>query len=75
MDIDASCEEVFDVIHDYGIRLQWDTLLSKACIVDGRPRKLLLGCVRSAWADRLSRGLEWRLFTSVSIGPAWRRFG
>jgi hypothetical protein len=34
-DIAAPCEEVFDVIHDYNIRLSWDTLLSKACIVDG----------------------------------------
>jgi hypothetical protein len=35
VDIDAPCQDVFDVIHDYGIRLRWDTLLSKACIVDG----------------------------------------
>ena len=35
VDIDASCEEVFDAIHDYRIRLRWDTLLSRACIVDG----------------------------------------
>ena len=34
VDIDAPCEQVFDVIHDYRIRLRWDTLLSKACIVD-----------------------------------------
>jgi len=34
VEIEASCEAVFDVIHDYGIRLRWDTLLSKACIVD-----------------------------------------
>ena len=38
VDIDASCQAVFDVIHDYGIRLHWDTLLSKACIVDGSAR-------------------------------------
>ena len=35
IDIAAPCERVFDVVHDYGIRLQWDTLLSKACITDG----------------------------------------
>jgi hypothetical protein len=35
VEIDASCAAVFDVIHDYGIRLHWDTLLSKAMIVDG----------------------------------------
>ena len=34
VDILASCQEVFDVIHDYDIRLQWDTLLSQACILD-----------------------------------------
>ncbi|MCX6606862.1 MAG: SRPBCC family protein [Acidobacteria bacterium] len=34
VEIEASCGAVFDVIHDYGIRLRWDTLLSKACIVD-----------------------------------------
>jgi Polyketide cyclase / dehydrase and lipid transport len=36
VDIDSSCEEVFDVVHDYGIRLQWDTLLSEARILDER---------------------------------------
>ena len=35
IDIGAPCERVFDVVHDYGIRLRWDTLLSKACITDG----------------------------------------
>ncbi len=35
VDIEADCQEVFDVIHDYSIRLRWDTLLSKASIVDG----------------------------------------
>jgi hypothetical protein len=38
VDIDANCQRVFDVIHDYSIRLRWDTLLSKACIVDGSPQ-------------------------------------
>jgi hypothetical protein len=35
VDIEAGCEEVFDVVHDYQIRLEWDTLLSEAVIVDG----------------------------------------
>ena len=38
VEIDAPCQEVFDLIHDYGVRLRWDTLLSKACIVDGSKR-------------------------------------
>jgi hypothetical protein len=31
----ASCTAVFNLIHDYGRRLEWDTLLSKACLLDG----------------------------------------
>ena len=30
----ASCEEVFDLVHDYSRRLQWDTLL-RAAFVEG----------------------------------------
>lgn len=33
--INASCESVFDLIHDYDRRLQWDTLLRKAYLCDG----------------------------------------
>ncbi|HEX5037445.1 MAG TPA: SRPBCC family protein [bacterium] len=29
------CAEVFDLVHDYGRRLEWDTLLRKACLLDG----------------------------------------
>jgi hypothetical protein len=43
VDINAPCELVFDVVHDYGIRLQWDTLLSKACIVDEGATRAGLG--------------------------------
>lgn len=35
VDVAASCTAVFDLIHDYGRRLEWDTLLSKACLLDG----------------------------------------
>src|ERR1043166_3409322 len=31
--IEASCEAVFDLIHDYSQRLRWDTLLSQAVIL------------------------------------------
>jgi hypothetical protein len=34
-DIPASCEEVFDLVHNYGQRLQWDTLLSEAYMEHG----------------------------------------
>jgi hypothetical protein len=33
--IRASCEAVFDLIHDYDRRLQWDSLLRKAYLCDG----------------------------------------
>jgi hypothetical protein len=36
--IPASCEEVFDLLHDYERRLMWDTLLSAACLTDGWQR-------------------------------------
>jgi len=31
----ASCDEVFDLLHDYDQRLKWDTLLSAAYLSDG----------------------------------------
>lgn len=33
--IPASCEAVFDLVHDYGRRLEWDTLLQAAYLADG----------------------------------------
>jgi hypothetical protein len=33
--IPASCEEVFDLVHDYERRLTWDTLLRAAYLTDG----------------------------------------
>lgn len=35
IEIEASCEAVFGVVHDYGRRLEWDTMLSKAILLDG----------------------------------------
>jgi hypothetical protein len=35
IEIDASAEAVFDVIHDYGCRLEWDSMLSRACLLGG----------------------------------------
>lgn len=34
--IPASSEAVFDLLHDYGRRLEWDTLLQAAYLEDGR---------------------------------------
>src|SRR5262245_5201636 len=33
--IPAPSEAVFDLVHDYGRRLEWDTLLQAAYLVDG----------------------------------------
>ncbi|MFQ5903417.1 MAG: SRPBCC family protein [Candidatus Binatia bacterium] len=33
--INRTCGEVFDLIHDYGRRLEWDTLLRKAQLLHG----------------------------------------
>ncbi len=33
--INRSCEDVFDIIHDYENRLAWDTLLRKAYLLNG----------------------------------------
>ena len=38
IDISARPEEVFDRIHDYGRRLEWDTFLKAACFLDGADR-------------------------------------
>jgi hypothetical protein len=35
VEVEASCTAVFNLIHDYGRRLEWDTLLSKAVLLDG----------------------------------------
>ncbi len=35
VEVEAGCTAVFNLIHDYGRRLEWDTLLSKAVLLDG----------------------------------------
>ena len=37
IEIEQPVEVVFDLIHDYARRLEWDTLLSRADIIDGSP--------------------------------------
>jgi hypothetical protein len=55
VEIAASCTAVFNLIHDYGRRLEWDSLLSKACLLDGATeagvgvRSLCVGTWRGAW--------------------------
>lgn len=35
IDIAASCQAVFDIVHDYSQRLAWDSMLSEARLLDG----------------------------------------
>lgn len=35
VEVAAECTAVFQLIHDYGRRLAWDTLLSQAILLDG----------------------------------------
>jgi hypothetical protein len=38
LEMPASSGEVFDLLHDYNRRLEWDTLLSAAYLADGHER-------------------------------------
>jgi hypothetical protein len=55
VDVKAPCEVVFDVLHDYGERLRWDTMLSEARLVgdasraDVGVRSLCVGTWRTAY--------------------------
>ena len=55
VEVAASCTAVFNLIHDYGRRLAWDTLLSQACLLDGATeaglgvRSLCVGTWRGAF--------------------------
>lgn len=54
IDVNASCNAVFDVLHDYGVRLRWDTLLSEARLIEAPTagkgvRSLCVGRWRSAF--------------------------
>lgn len=35
MPLAATCEEAFDLLHDYGARLEWDTMLREAYVIGG----------------------------------------
>jgi len=55
VDINAPREVVFDVVHNYQIRLEWDTLLSKACILDEAATEAGVG-VRTLCVGRMALG-------------------
>lgn len=55
IDVNAPCDLAFDVIHDYGLRLRWDSMLSEARLLGGAEkaavgvRSLCVGTWRSAY--------------------------
>ncbi len=55
IEIDAPCAAVFEVVHDYGCRLQWDTMLRAARLLGGATaagpgvRSVCAGTWRSAF--------------------------
>src|SRR5262245_33788851 len=55
IEVDAPAEVVFDLIHDYGRRLEWDRMLSEARLLGGAAaagvgvRSLCVGTWRSAY--------------------------
>lgn len=55
IEIDAPCAAVFDVIHDYDCRLEWDTMLREARLLGGATaagvgvRSVCAGTWRSAF--------------------------
>jgi hypothetical protein len=55
IDVHAPCDVVFDVLHDYALRLQWDTMLSEARLLGGASvaakgvRSLCVGTWRGAF--------------------------
>ena len=56
IEIDASPEDVFDLIHDYSQRLQWDPFLRKAYLLDGATQADVGVCSRCV-ARRAAGGL------------------
>jgi hypothetical protein len=55
IEIEAPCDAVFDAIHDYGRRLEWDSMLSQAKLLGGATaagvgvRSLCVGTWRGAF--------------------------
>jgi hypothetical protein len=55
IEIDASCDAVFNLVHDYGCRLEWDTMLREARLLAGATsagigvRSVCVGTWRSAF--------------------------
>ncbi len=70
VEIDASGEDVFEVIHNYDCRLEWDSMLSEARLLDGATtaglgiRSLCVGTWQSLF---LPMETEYIRFTSGKV--------
>jgi Polyketide cyclase / dehydrase and lipid transport len=63
--IPANCVAVFDLVHDYDRRLEWDTLLSSASLVDGATRAELGAttlCVGRGWLGMIGMKAKYVAF-------------
>jgi len=65
MDVNAPCDVVFDVLHDYALRLRWDTMLSEARLLDASVankgvRSLCVGTWRSAYVPMETEYITFR---------------
>jgi hypothetical protein len=68
VDIVATCQEVFDVIHNYDVRLHWDTMLSQACILDEGVKEAGVG-VRTLCVGRIALGKAAVETVYISFNP------
>ena len=66
IEINATATEVFDLIHDYGCRLEWDTMLSEAEILGGIEKADVgvetrcVGGWRGLWIPMVTRYVSFR---------------
>jgi hypothetical protein len=65
IEIEASCEAVFALVHDYERRLRWDTLLSEATLLGGAEaagRGVRTRCVGTWRSGRIALETEYITF-------------
>jgi hypothetical protein len=63
--VPATCEQAFDLIHNYDRRLEWDTLLSQAYLTAGHARAgqgAVAVCVGRPWMGSLALTTEYVSF-------------
>jgi len=82
-ELPASCEAAFDLIHDYDRRLLWDSMLSRAEILDGSAtagkgvRTLCVATWRGAWLGMVTEYISFERgrVAAVKLVRPMPRFG